>query len=234
MSLRKPVAVTEGGFFLLQPDNDLRNSCISAKNSAFLYKKVARKAFLNRNTRETQISCSVNLDGKGKYHVSTGIKFLDHMVELFSKHSLIDVELRSKGDLDVDDHHTIEDVAIVLGRSIEKALGEKSGINRFGTAFVPMDESLGRCVIDLSGRGYCVYNAEFSRAKISDLSTEMIEHFFKSMAENLKANIHIEILYGRNNHHRSEAIFKSFALSLREAVARNPRIGGVQSTKGSL
>lgn len=195
---------------------------------------MARKATLNRDTKETKISCSLNLDGKGKYEVSTGINFLDHMLELFSKHSLIDVELKAKGDVDVDDHHTIEDVGIVLGKCIEKALSGRSGINRYGTAFVPMDESLARCVIDLSGRGYCVYNAEFSRAKINDLSTEMIEHFFKSIAENLKANVHIDLLYGKNNHHRSEAIFKSFALALREAVTINPRISGVQSTKGKL
>jgi len=195
---------------------------------------VARKAYLNRDTKETKISCSMNLDGKGKYEVSTGIKFFDHMLELFSKHSLIDIELKAKGDTHIDDHHTIEDVAIVLGKCIEKALHDKSGINRYGTAFVPMDESLARCVLDLSGRGYCVYNAEFSRAKINDLSTEMIEHFFKSISENLKANVHIDLLYGRNNHHRSEALFKSFALALREAVAINPRISGVQSTKGKL
>lgn len=196
--------------------------------------KVARKTSLNRETKETKISCSLNLDGKGKYVISTGIKFLDHMLKLFSKHSLIDIELKAKGDVDTDDHHTIEDVAIVLGKCIDKALADKSGINRYGAAFVPMDESLARCVIDLSGRGCCVYNAEFSRAKINDLSTEMIEHFFKSVADNLKANVHIDLLRGRNNHHRCEAIFKSFALALREAVAINPRIPGVQSTKGKL
>ncbi|HUI30794.1 MAG TPA: imidazoleglycerol-phosphate dehydratase HisB [Candidatus Acidoferrales bacterium] len=195
---------------------------------------MARKASLNRDTKETKISCSLNLDGKGKYEVSTGIKFLDHMLELFSKHSLIDVQLKAKGDVRVDDHHTIEDVAIVLGKCIEKALVDKAGINRYGTAYVPMDESLARCVLDLSGRGYCIYNAEFSRAKINDLSTEMIEHFFKSISENMKANVHIDLLYGKNNHHRSEAIFKSFALALREAVKMNPRISGVQSTKGKL
>lgn len=156
------------------------------------------------------------------------------MLELFSRHGLIDMTLKSKGDVDVDDHHTVEDVAIVIGKCIDKALGDKAGINRYGAAFVPMDESLARCVIDLSGRGHCVFRAEFTRPKVSDLSTEMIEHFFKSMAENLKANIHIELLYGKNNHHRSEAIFKAFALALREAVSLNPRIVGVQSTKGNL
>ena len=195
---------------------------------------MTRKASLDRDTKETKISCLLNLDGKGKSEISTGIKFLDHMLELFSKHSLVDLKLNATGDVDVDDHHTIEDVAIVLGKCIEKALADKAGINRYGAAFVPMDESLARCVLDLSGRGYCVYSAEFSRAKINDLSTEMIEHFFKSIAENLKANIHIDLLYGKNNHHRSEAIFKSFALALREAVTVNSRISGVQSTKGKL
>ncbi|MCL4511499.1 MAG: imidazoleglycerol-phosphate dehydratase HisB [Bacteroidetes bacterium] len=195
---------------------------------------MTRKASLNRETKETQISCSLNLDGAGKYKVSTGIKFLDHMLELFSKHSLIDLSLKANGDIDVDDHHTVEDVAIVIGKCVDKALGEKSGINRYGTAYVPMDESLARCVVDLSGRSYCVFNAEFSRAKVSDLSAEMVEHFFKSITENLKANIHVELLYGKNNHHRAEAIFKAFALALREAVSLNPRIVGVQSTKGKL
>jgi len=195
---------------------------------------VARKASLNRETKETKISCSLNLDGKGKYDVSTGIKFLDHMLELFSKHSLIDVELKANGDTDVDDHHTIEDVAIVIGKCVDRALADKAGVNRYGTAYVPMDDSLARCVLDLSGRGYCVFNAEFSRAKINDLSAEMIEHFFKSMAENLKANVHVDLIYGKNNHHRAEAIFKSFALALREAVSFNPRISGIQSTKGKL
>lgn len=193
-----------------------------------------RKASLSRETKETQITCTVDLDGIGKYTVSTGIRFFDHMLELFAKHGLLDLTLKAKGDIDVDDHHTVEDVAIVIGKCIDKALGSKAGINRYGAAFVPMDESLARCVIDLSGRGHCVFHAEFSRPKVSDLSTEMIEHFFKSMAENLKANIHVELLYGRNNHHRSEAIFKAFALALREAVSANPRIVGVQSTKGNL
>ncbi len=193
-----------------------------------------RKASLSRETRETQISCSVNLDGTGKYDVSTGINFFNHMLELFSKHSLIDMTLKAKGDVDVDDHHTVEDVAIVIGKCIDKALGEKGGINRYGTAHVPMDDSLARCVVDLSGRGHFVFHAEFSRPRVNDLSTEMIEHFFKSISENLKANVHIELLYGKNNHHRSEAIFKAFALALREAVSLNSRIVGVQSTKGKL
>ncbi|MGC8594856.1 MAG: imidazoleglycerol-phosphate dehydratase HisB [Candidatus Kryptoniota bacterium] len=193
-----------------------------------------RKSFKVRNTKETEIVCRLNLDGTGKCSVKTGIRFLDHMIELFSKHSLIDLELSCKGDIDVDDHHTIEDVAITLGQCIDEALGDRTGINRYGTAYVPMDESLARCVVDLSGRSYTVFKAEFTRSKVNDLSTEMVEHFFKSLGENIKANIHIELLYGKNNHHRIESIFKSFAIALREAVTRNPRIKGVQSTKGRL
>lgn len=195
---------------------------------------MARKASIDRNTRETKISCSVNLDGTGNSHVASGIRFFDHMLELFSKHSLIDLTLKSKGDVDIDDHHTVEDVAIVIGKCIDKALNEKKGISRYGSAYVPMDESLARCVVDLSGRGYCVFKAEFTRPKVNDLSTEMVEHFFRSLADNLKANVHVELIYGKNNHHRVEALFKSCAVALREAVAINPRIKGIQSTKGKL
>ncbi|HEY9164964.1 MAG TPA: imidazoleglycerol-phosphate dehydratase HisB [Candidatus Kryptonia bacterium] len=195
---------------------------------------MARKASIDRNTRETKISCSVNLDGTGNSNVASGIRFFDHMLELFSKHSLIDLTLKSKGDVDIDDHHTVEDVAIVIGKCIDKALNEKKGISRYGSAYVPMDESLARCVVDLSGRGYCVFKAEFTRPKVNDLSTEMVEHFFRSLADNLKANVHVELIYGKNNHHRVEALFKSCAVALREAVAINPRIKGIQSTKGKL
>jgi len=193
-----------------------------------------RKSSVIRNTKETRITCRVNLDGTGNCNAETGIRFLDHMIELFSKHSLIDVDISCKGDIDVDDHHTVEDVAITLGQCIDKALDDRVGINRFGMAYVPMDESLARCVVDLSGRGYSVFKAEFTRSKVNDLSTEMVEHFFKSMSENIRANIHIELLYGKNNHHRIESIFKSFAIALREGVSKNPRIKGIQSTKGKL
>ena len=156
------------------------------------------------------------------------------MLELLSKHSLIDLSLKSKGDVDIDDHHTVEDVAIVIGKCIDKALDDKKGISRYGSAYVPMDESLARCVVDLSGRGYTVFKADFTRPKVNDLSTEMVEHFFRSLADNMKANVHIELLYGKNNHHRVEALFKSFAVALREAISANPRIRGIQSTKGKL
>lgn len=156
------------------------------------------------------------------------------MLDLFAKHGLFDIILRCKGDLHVDDHHTTEDVGIALAKAFANALAEKKGIARYGIAYVPMDESLARCVIDLSGRSALVFRAEFNRKKVGDLSTEMIEHFFQSFAENLKANIHIEVLYGRNTHHKIEAIFKSFARAMRQACEIDPRVKGVLSTKGNL
>jgi imidazoleglycerol-phosphate dehydratase len=193
-----------------------------------------RNASLKRKTKETSIDISVSLDGTGKYRISTGIGFLDHMLELFSKHGMFDVGLICRGDLHVDDHHTTEDVGIALGKAFERALGDKKGIVRYGSAYVPMDESLARCVIDLSGRSTLVFKAEFNRKKVGDLSTEMIRHFFQSAADNMHANIHVEVLYGSNTHHKIEAIFKSFALALRQAAARDPQVKGILSTKGAL
>lgn len=193
-----------------------------------------RKAKILRKTKETDIAVSVRLNGTGTSSVSTGIGFLDHMLDLFAKHGLFDLTVKCKGDLHVDDHHTTEDVGIALAKAFTQALGDKKGIARYGTAYVPMDEALARCVIDLSGRSALVFNAEFNRKNVGDLSTEMIEHFFQSFAENVKANIHIEVLYGRNTHHKIEAIFKSFARAMRQACEMDPRIKGVLSTKGSL
>ncbi|NUN70841.1 MAG: imidazoleglycerol-phosphate dehydratase HisB [Bacteroidetes bacterium] len=193
-----------------------------------------RKASLKRTTKETDITVTVALNGTGKSVVSTGIGFLDHMLDLFAKHGLFDLTVSCKGDLHVDDHHTTEDVGIALANAFVKALGDKKGIARYGTAYVPMDEALARCVVDLSGRSALVFHAEFNRKKVGDLSTEMIEHFFQSFAENLKANIHIEVLYGRNTHHKIEAIFKAFARAMRQACEIDPRVKGVLSTKGSL
>jgi imidazoleglycerol-phosphate dehydratase len=193
-----------------------------------------RKATLKRKTKETDIAVSLELNGTGKSSIATGIGFLDHMLDLFAKHGLFDLTVKCKGDLHVDDHHTTEDVGIALAKAFTQALGGKIGIARYGTAYVPMDESLARCVVDLSGRSALVFNAEFNRKKVGDLSTEMIEHFFQSFAENLKANIHIEVLYGRNTHHKIEAIFKSFARAMRQACEMDPRVKGILSTKGSL
>ena len=193
-----------------------------------------RKAKLTRKTKETNISVSVELNGTGKSSVSSGIGFLDHMLDLFAKHGMFDLVVKCKGDLHVDDHHTTEDIGIAMAKAFTAALGDKKGIARYGVSYVPMDESLARCVIDLGGRSALVFKAEFNRKKVGDLSTEMIEHFFLSFAENLKANIHLEVLYGRNTHHKIEAIFKSFARAMRQACEIDPRVKGVLSTKGKL
>ncbi len=193
-----------------------------------------RTATVTRKTKETNISATVRIEGSGTSSVSTGIGFLDHMLELFAKHGMFDLDLKCKGDIHVDDHHTTEDVAIALGKAFEKALDDKAGIARYGSAYVPMDESLARCVIDLSGRGVLMFKADFNRKKVGDLSTEMIRHFFLSFADNLKANVHIEVLYGSNTHHKIEAMFKSLAHALRDACEKDPRVKGVLSTKGKL
>jgi imidazoleglycerol-phosphate dehydratase len=193
-----------------------------------------RKAHLRRNTKETRVNAKVIIDGHGRATVSTGVGFFDHMLELFAHHGLFDLTVKCTGDLHVDDHHTVEDVALALAGAFREALGKKTAISRFGYAYVPMDEALARCVVDLSGRSSLVFKAAFKRAKVGDLSTEMIHHFFRSFADTLKANIHIEVLYGVNTHHKIEAIFKSFALAMREACTTNTRVKGIPSTKGSL
>ena len=193
-----------------------------------------RTAKLKRKTKETDISIALELNGRGIYDISTGIGFLDHMIELFARHGMFDLQLRCKGDLRVDDHHTTEDVAIVLGQAFAKALADRSGIARYGSAYVPMDESLARCVVDLGGRPALVFKADFNRKKVGDLATEMIRHFFLSFAENIKGNVHIEVLYGSNTHHKIEAMFKALARALRIACEKDLRVKGVLSTKGKL
>lgn len=193
-----------------------------------------RKASVQRTTKETDIAVSVTIDGSGVSSIATGIGFLDHMLDLFAKHGQFDLTVKCKGDLHVDDHHTTEDVGIAIAKAFTDALGDKKGITRYGTAYVPMDEALARTVVDLSGRSALVFHADFNRKKVGDLSTEMIEHFFASFAENLKANVHIEVLYGKNTHHKIEAIFKSFARAMRQACEHDPRVKGVLSTKGKL
>ncbi|MFA6427328.1 MAG: imidazoleglycerol-phosphate dehydratase HisB [Candidatus Magasanikbacteria bacterium] len=193
-----------------------------------------RKSKIKRETSETDISLSVNLDGKGKYNIQTGIGFFDHMLELLSKQSLIDINIISKGDLDVDEHHTVEDIGICLGQAIKKALGNKKGIQRYGF-LLPMDETLAEVAIDIGGRSYVVWNVKFRREKIGDMSTELFEDFFRSVADNLQANIHINIKYGRNEHHMVEAIFKAFARTLKMAAENDPRMKNIlPTTKGTL
>lgn len=194
-----------------------------------------RTGLIERDTKETRIRVAVNLDGTGDYTVSTGIGFLDHMVEQFSKHSLIDVEMKVEGDLHVDQHHTTEDSAIALGQALSDALGDKGGIARYGHAYSPMDETLARVALDISGRPYCVWRAGFSQPKLGEWDTELIEHWFQSVAQTAGLTLHIELLYGSNNHHICEAIYKGFARAMRAAVEIDPRKGGaIPSTKGML
>jgi imidazoleglycerol-phosphate dehydratase len=188
-----------------------------------------------RKTHETDILVEVNLDGTGAYDVATGIGFLDHMIEQFSRHSLIDITCRIKGDLHVDQHHTTEDSAIAIGQAIAEALGDKGGIGRYGTAYSPMDEALCRVALDISGRPHLVWNARFSQERLGELDTELIEHWFHSIAQAVGITLHIELLYGSNNHHICEGIFKGFARAMRAAVELDPRKqGAVPSTKGQL
>ncbi|HKZ02229.1 MAG TPA: imidazoleglycerol-phosphate dehydratase HisB [Pyrinomonadaceae bacterium] len=193
-----------------------------------------RTGAVRRKTKETDVSVDLNLDGAGKSAVTTGLPFLDHMLELFAKHGLFDLKLVCRGDLEVDDHHSVEDVAISLGQALVQALSDKAGIKRYGEALVPMDEALCRSVIDLSGRFYLVYEVPTRRQKIGNFSVELAEHFWRSLAETAKFNLHIDCLRGRNTHHMLEGTFKATARALRQAVERDARIEGVMSTKGIL
>ena len=193
-----------------------------------------RQAEIRRQTKETDVRVKLNLDGSGKSSISIGVPFLEHMLELFAKHGLFDLQLTCAGDLHIDDHHSVEDIAITLGQALSEALADKSGINRYGEAIVPMDEALCRSVIDLSGRFYLVYEVQTRRQKIGNFSVELAEHFWRSFAETAKFNLHIDCLRGRNTHHILEGTFKASARALRQAVERNSRVSGVPSTKGSL
>jgi imidazoleglycerol-phosphate dehydratase len=193
-----------------------------------------RIADLTRQTRETKVRVSLNLDGSGAADLETGVGFFNHMLELLSRHSLIDLKIHAEGDLDVDSHHTVEDVGIVLGQVLEKALGDKKGINRYGWAIVPMDESLAQVAIDISGRAAFIFNVDFKGPAIGTFDVELVREFFKALANSAKMNLHITVPYGENNHHISEAIFKATAKALRQAVSIDPRNPAIPSTKGSL
>lgn len=193
-----------------------------------------RTAEVERETCETRVRVRVDLDGTGRAEVDTGIGFLDHMLELLSGHSLVDLEVEAAGDLEVDEHHTVEDVGIVLGQALSRALGERRGIRRYGF-LLPMDESLARVAVDLGGRSYLVFRAEFERERVGDLPTELVEDFLKALADHLEANLHVTVEYGRNEHHKIEAIFKALGRALRAAVERDPRLGQeLPTTKGTL
>jgi len=194
-----------------------------------------RTASIARKTHETDIAVEVNLDGTGAYQVSTGIGFLDHMIEQFSRHSLIDVTCRIVGDLHVDQHHTTEDSAIAIGQAVAQALGDKAGIGRYGEAHSAMDEALSRVALDISGRPYLVWKVQFTQEKLGELDTELVEHWFHSIAQAVGITLHIEQLYGSNNHHICEGVFKGFARAMRQAVELDPRkAGAIPSTKGIL
>jgi imidazoleglycerol-phosphate dehydratase len=193
-----------------------------------------RRVNVRRQTKETDIEVRLSLEGKGSAKINTDIPFLDHMLELFARHGLFDLEISCRGDLHIDDHHSVEDIAISLGQAFSQALGDKAGIGRYGAAIVPMDETLARAVVDLSGRFYLVYEVKTRRQRIGNFSVELAEHFWRSFAEALRCNLHIDLLRGRNTHHILEASFKAVARALREAVAQDPRIQGVLSTKGIL
>jgi imidazoleglycerol-phosphate dehydratase len=193
-----------------------------------------RTAEVRRRTKETDVRVALALDGTGRGRISTGVPFLDHMLELFARHGLFDLEVECRGDLEIDDHHSVEDVAISLGEALRQALGDKQGIARYGEATVPMDEALCRAVVDLSGRFYLVYAVETRRHTIGNFSVELAEHFWRSFAEAARCNLHLDCLRGRNTHHILEGTFKATARALRQACERDPRVTGIPSTKGVL
>ena len=195
---------------------------------------MTREATVERNTKETKIAIKLNLDGTGKSSLDTGVGFFDHMLDGFTRHGLFDLDIKVKGDLQVDDHHTIEDTGIVLGNAIKKAVGDKKGIKRFGSCTLPMDETLVLCAVDLSGRPYLSFDAEFTTDRVGYMDTEMVKEFFYAISYSAGMNLHLKVITGGNNHHMIEAMFKAFAKALDEATIIDPRITDILSTKGSL
>lgn len=194
-----------------------------------------RQASLSRRTKETEITASIDLDGTGAFSISTGVGFLDHMLEQLARHALIDIKLEAKGDLHIDFHHTTEDVGIVLGQAVQKALGDKQGIARYADVHLPMDETLTRVALDVSGRPYLIWKVRFTQPKIGEMDTELFREWFQAFAQNAGITLHIENLYGENNHHIAETCFKGLARALRQAITLDPRQAGrVPSTKGML
>ena len=194
----------------------------------------ARKADLHRQTTETDIHLSIQIEGEGQYQVSTGVPFLDHMLELFARHGFFNLRVQASGDVAIDDHHTVEDVGLALGQALREALGDKHGIRRFGAASVPLDEALVECVVDLSGRPFLAYNLDIRQERVGNFSTELIHDFFLALTNQVGMNLHLNMTQGRNPHHIIEAGFKAFARALSSAVEYDPRVQGVLSTKGTL
>ena len=194
-----------------------------------------RKASIKRKTKETNISLDLNLDGRGSYSINTSIPFLDHMLSLMCKHGLFDIKLKAKGDIDIDDHHTVEDIGIVLGKALKQAVGDMKGIARYGQASVPMDEALASVSLDISGRPYFVYKVEFpKKSKLKDFNPDLIEDFLQAFVSSSSITLHITVLYGRNIHHIIEAVFKGLGRALREAVSVNRKIKSIPTTKGLI
>lgn len=194
-----------------------------------------RKAEVTRNTLETQITISINIDGAGQSQFNTGLAFLDHMLDQVARHGMMDINIQAKGDLHIDAHHTVEDIGITLGQAFLKALGDKKGINRYGSAYVPLDEALSRVVLDLSGRPGLEFNCEFTRATIGEFDVDLFHEFFQGFTNHALVTLHIDNLKGHNSHHQAETIFKAFGRALRMAVAEDARMAGIMpSTKGSL
>ncbi len=194
-----------------------------------------RTAKVERRTKETDIKMSVNIDGSGAYSIDTSIPFLDHMLSLMSKHGLLDMKIKAKGDIDVDFHHTVEDVGIVLGKALRQAMGDLKGISRYGQASVPMDESLATVTVDVSGRPYLVYRVEFpKKSKLKNFDPDLVEDFLQALVSNCGLTLHVESPYGRNTHHIIEAVFKALGRALRQAVTIDPRVKGIPSTKKAL
>jgi imidazoleglycerol-phosphate dehydratase len=196
--------------------------------------KIERKAEISRKTNETDVELKLDMDGRGRSSIDTGIGFFNHMLELFAKHGLFDFWVKASGDLDVDYHHSVEDVGIVLGQAIRKALGSMMSVKRYGSAFVPMDEALALVAVDIGGRPFLIYDAGMDNEKVGEIDTELFEEFFRAVAVNAAMNIHIKVFYGNNNHHRIEAVFKAFGRALREAAVIDSKIEGVMSTKGII
>ena len=195
---------------------------------------MARQAQINRDTQETQISVKLNLDGSGRAKLASGIPFLDHMLDQIARHGLVDLEVKAKGDLHIDAHHTVEDIGITLGQAFAKAIGDKKGVRRYGHAYVPLDEALSRVVIDLSGRPGLEMSGKFTRARVGDFDVDLVREFFQGFVNHALVTLHLDNLKGVNAHHQVETLFKAFGRALRMAVERDPRVKGVPSTKGKL
>lgn len=193
-----------------------------------------RTSAISRQTKETAISLLLNLDGAGKTELSTGVGFFDHMLDALSRFALLDLTVQCQGDLQVDAHHTVEDVGICLGKAFKEALGDRAGIRRAASAYMPMDEALAFCALDISGRPYLAYSAEFASPMAGTMDTQLAEEFFRAVAVNAGLTLHLKVIEGRNDHHKMEALFKAFGLALRDAASLDPRITGVLSTKGAL